>query len=107
MNFLRFYFFSKDFVYLFTRDTHTERERHRHRQREKQAPCQEPEVGLDPGTPRPHPGPKAGAKPPSHPGIPYFQLTYQIKGKYPKSIKNLPNSTPKEQIIQSRNGQKT
>ena len=30
------------------RDTH--RERQRHRQREKQAPCREPDVGLDPGT---------------------------------------------------------
>ena len=29
----------------------TERERQRHRQREKQAPCKEPDVGLDPGTP--------------------------------------------------------
>ena len=28
----------------------TERERQRHRQREKQAPCREPDVGLDPGT---------------------------------------------------------
>ena len=33
------------------RDTHREREAQRHRQREKQAPCREPEVGLDPGTP--------------------------------------------------------
>ena len=31
------------------RDTH--RERQRHRQREKQAPCKEPNVGLDPRTP--------------------------------------------------------
>ena len=38
------------------RDTHTERERkrgererQRHRQREKQAPCREPDEGLDPG----------------------------------------------------------
>ena len=46
------------------------RERHRHRQREKQAPCQEPDTGLDPGTPGLLPGPKAGAKPLSHPGIP-------------------------------------
>ena len=29
----------------------TERERQRHRQREKQAPCREPDVGLDPGSP--------------------------------------------------------
>ena len=48
----------------------TERERQRHRQREKQAPCREPDVGLHPGTPRSHPGPKAGAQLLSHPGIP-------------------------------------
>ena len=29
--------------------THTQREGQRHRQREKQAPCREPDVGLDPG----------------------------------------------------------
>ena len=29
-----------------------------------------------------------------------MQATYQIKGQYPKSIKNLSNSTPKKQIIQ-------
>ena len=42
-------FFKKDFIYLFMRDTETARQRHR--QREKQAPCREPNVGLDPGTP--------------------------------------------------------
>ena len=47
-----------------------ERERQRHRQREKQAPCREPDMGLDPRTPGSHPGPKAGSKPLSHPGIP-------------------------------------
>ena len=47
-----------------------ERERQRHRRKEKQALCREPDVGLDPGTPGSHPGPKAGAKPLSHPGIP-------------------------------------
>ena len=31
-------------MYLFMR----ERERQRHRQREKQAPCREPDMGLDP-----------------------------------------------------------
>ena len=44
------------------------------RQREKQAPCREPYVGLDPGTPGSCPGTKAGAKAGakllSHPGIP-------------------------------------
>ena len=49
------------------RDTHTERQRHR--QREKQAPCREPDVGLDSRTPGSRPGLKAGTKPLSHPGI--------------------------------------
>ncbi|XP_005620058.2 cytochrome b5 domain-containing protein 1 isoform X2 [Canis lupus familiaris] len=48
----------------------TEREKQRHRRREKQAPCQEPDMGLDPGTPGSRPRPKAGAKPLRHPGIP-------------------------------------
>ena len=50
------------------RDTHTERQRHR--QREKQAPCKEPDAGLDPETSGSHPGPKVGVKLLSHPGIP-------------------------------------
>ena len=49
------------------RDTHTER--HRHRQREKQAPCRQPDAGLNPGTPGSCPVPKASAKLRSHPGI--------------------------------------
>ena len=47
-------------------------ERQRHRRREKPAPCREPDVGLDPRTPGSRLGPKAGAKPLSHPGIPEF-----------------------------------
>ena len=47
-----------------------ERERQRHRQREKQAPCWEPDMGPDPGTPGLRSRPKAGAKPLRHPGIP-------------------------------------
>ena len=39
--------------------TDTERERQRHRQREKQAPCREPNVGLDPRFPGSGPGLKA------------------------------------------------
>ena len=50
--------------------TDIERERERHRRKEKQAPCQETDAGPDPGTPGLCPGPKAGAKPLSHPGIP-------------------------------------
>ena len=49
------------------RDTHTQRQRHR--QREKQAPCREPDMGLYPGSPGSGPGPKAGTKPLSHPGV--------------------------------------
>ena len=56
--FLRFYLFIHD--------------REKERQREKQAPCREPEVGLDPRTPGLCLQPKAGAKPRSHPGIPRF-----------------------------------
>ena len=54
------------------RDTQGEREGQKYRQSEKQAPCREPDVGLHPGTPGSCPGPKAGAKPLSHPGIPVF-----------------------------------
>ena len=53
--------------------TERERERQRHRQREKQAPFTwEPDVGFDPGSLGSRPGPKAGVKPLSHPGIPLF-----------------------------------
>ena len=48
----------------------TERERQRHRQSEKQAPCREPDVGIDPETPESGPRPKAGTQLLSHPGIP-------------------------------------
>ena len=41
-------------------------------QREKQAPCREPDVGLDPRTPGSRSGPKAGAKPLRHRGCPDF-----------------------------------
>ena len=55
-----FFYFFKDFIH----------ERERGRQREKPAPGQEPDVGLNPGSPGSHPGPKAGTQPLSHPGIP-------------------------------------
>ena len=45
-----------------------DRERQRHRQREKQAPCKEPDVGLDPRTLVSQPGLKADSQPLSHPG---------------------------------------
>ena len=58
--FLFFFFFLR--FYLFMRDTEGEAE--------KQAPCGEPNVGLNPGTPGSHPGLKAGAQMLSHPGVP-------------------------------------
>ena len=52
--------------------THTEREREAETQAEGEAGSmhQEPDVGFYPGSPGSRPGPKAGAKPLSHPGIP-------------------------------------
>ena len=75
---LVFFFFLLFFLkilFIFSWETQ-ERERQRHRQRENQAPCWEPDVGLDPGTLGSGPMPKAGTKPLSHPGIPYFLHTY-------------------------------
>ena len=60
----KLFFFSKDFIYVFMRNT----ERQGHRQRKKQAPCREPDVGLDPRILRSGPGLKADAQPLSHPG---------------------------------------
>ena len=40
------------------------------RDRNKQAPCREPDVGLNPGTPGSHLGPKAEAQLLRHPGVP-------------------------------------
>ena len=60
---------SFDFIYLFMREREREREREKPRQGKKQAPCREPNVGLDPGTPGSLPGLKAGTKPLSHPRV--------------------------------------
>ena len=46
------------------------RGRQRPRQREKQAPCSEPDVGLDPGILGSHPEPKTDVQPLSNPGAP-------------------------------------
>ena len=56
------------------RERERERERQRHRQREEQAPCREPDVGLDPGTTGSHPEPEADPQPLSYPGIPKGHL---------------------------------
>ena len=36
----------------------------------------EPDVGFDPGSPGSRPGPKAGAKPLRHPGIPHGSFNH-------------------------------
>ena len=43
---------------------------------------QEPNVGFDPGSPGSRPGPKAGAKPLRHPGIPKFIYLFILKRLY-------------------------
>ena len=52
--------------------TEREREREAETQAEGEAGSmhREPDVGLDPRSPGSRPGPKAGAKPLRHPGIP-------------------------------------
>ena len=67
--FLSLFIFLKIF-YLFIHER--QREGQRHTCREKQAPFREPDVGLNPGTPRSRSGAKAEAQPLSHPGIPSF-----------------------------------
>ena len=56
-------FFFKDFIYLFDRETARERGNTAGEwERKKQAPrAEEPDVGLDPGTPGSLPEPKADA----------------------------------------------
>ena len=73
----------------------TEREREAETQAEGEAGSmhREPDVGLDPGSPGSCPGPKAGAKPLRHPGIPriIFLNKYTQQEKHstlPRDIKN-------------------
>ena len=67
-------FFKKNILFIYSWETERkrDRQRQRHRQREKQAPCREPDMGLNPRSPGSCPGPKAGAKPLRHPGIPFL-----------------------------------
>ena len=57
--------------------TEREREREVETQAEGEAGSMhpEPDVGFDPGSPGSRPGPKAGAKPLRHPGIPSLHLS--------------------------------
>ena len=81
----------------------TEREREREREAETQAEGEtgsmhrEPDVGFDPGSSGSCPGPKAGAKPLRHPGIPYMLIfkKYLLATDYIRSrngFRSCPNS---------------
>ena len=61
------------FKFLFICDSHRERENEAETQAEGEAGSMhwEPDMGFDPGSPGSRPGPKAGAKPLHHPGIPF------------------------------------
>ena len=62
------------FIYLFMRDTQREREAETQAEGEAGSMHREPDVGFDPGSLGSRPGPKAGAKPLRHPGIPHTEL---------------------------------
>ena len=55
-------------------------QREREAERETGSMHWEPDVGFDPGPPGSCPGPKAGAKPLCHPGIPTFSFESPLCG---------------------------
>ena len=68
-DFLFLFLFFKN-LYLFMIVTEREREAETQAEEEAGSMHREPDVGFDPGSPGSCPGPKAGAKPLRHPGIP-------------------------------------
>ena len=75
-----FLFFS---IYLFMIVTEREREAETQAEGEAGSMHREPDVGFDPTSPGSRPGPKAGAKPLRHPGIPCslaFFIDYRTHG---------------------------
>ena len=69
----------------------TERERGAETQAEGEAGSmhREPNVGFDPGSPGSRPGPKAGAKPLHHPGIPITPIVVSFSFKAQPTSRNL------------------
>ena len=69
------FFFNFFFIY----DSHREREREREAETQAEGEAgsirREPDVGFDQGSPGSCPGPKTGAKPLHHPGIPRTQIS--------------------------------
>ena len=75
----------------------TEREREAETQAEGEAGSmhREPNVGFDPGSPGSRPGPKAGAKPLRHPGIPKMTSVHLYKTcKITSQLKLYNSKTP-------------
>ena len=73
--------------YLFIHERH--RERGRDTGREKQAPCREPDAGLDLGIPGSRPEPKADAQPLSHPRVPvcnFLRTLHTVLHRGPTSL---------------------
>ena len=62
-----YYCFLKIFIYLFLRDREAET-----KTEGEAGSMKDPDVGFDPVSLASHSGPKAGAKPMSHPGIPAY-----------------------------------
>ena len=68
----------------------TQREREAETQAEGEAGSmhREPDVGFDPGSPGSRPGPKTGAKPLRHPGIPHL-LIFSISPRFSSVIETV------------------
>ena len=66
----------------------------RDRERETQAPCREPDVGLDPGTLGSRPEPKAATQPLSPPRLPWNFILIKISNPeapgWAQLVKRLP-----------------
>ena len=79
LSLLFIYFFYFLFFFNFY-DSHREREREAETQAEGEADSMhwEPDVGLDPRSPGLRPGPKTGAKPLRHPGIPHASFFFKL-----------------------------
>ena len=88
--YLCIYSFIFNVLFIYSWGTQRERQRHRHRQREKQAPCREPDAGLDPGTPG---EPKARCSTAELPRCPETDNLGWIKGgmypSFPAKFNNL------------------
>ena len=81
------------FFLLFIYDSHTERKREAETQAEGEAGSmhREPDMGLDTGSSGSRPGPKAGAKPLHHPGIPWLAGSF---GTPPCLLSTAPGFSP-------------